>query len=131
MLKSRFALALLCIAVSLYLFSIASGFIPTSDEQAHAPLWVIGLCGVVFLIGGCMILLGRHSRVNDLLAAILCAIFGVVGLWVSLFSSSEGFSGGIPFLSYEQNVTIARWVFGLGSLISFAIAAYAFRRSIR
>lgn len=76
-----------------------------------------------------MILLANHTRANDLLAGVLCLLFAIMGAWVALFSASEGFSGGWFFLSYEQNVALGRWVFGIGSLLNLAIAAYAFRRA--
>lgn len=96
-----------------------------------APMWVVALCGIVFLIAGCMIFLATHSRASDMLAAILCLLFGIVGTWVSLLSPSEGFSGGIPLLSQESNVTLGRWMFGGGAVICFAISAYAFRRAFQ
>lgn len=92
-------------------------------------MWVIGLCGFVFVIGGCMLFLAEHARTNDLLAGVLCMVFAVIGAWVSLFGPSEAFSGGLAFLSHGQNVMLGRWVFGIGALISVSIAIYAFRRA--
>lgn len=94
-------------------------------------MWVIASSGIVFLIAGCMIFLGNHSWGNDLLAGILCLVFGAVGTWVSLFSSSEGIAGGLWFLSADANVVLGRFLFGLGALACFAIAAYAVRRAYR
>ncbi len=96
-----------------------------------APMWVVASSGIVFLIAGCMIFLANHSWANDLLAGILCLLFATIGAWVSLFSASEGFSGGLWFLSKDANASLGRWVFGMGALISFAISAYAFRRAYR
>jgi len=124
-------LALLCVVLGTYPLSIAFGFVRVSDAQVHAPMWVIALIGLVFLIAGCMIFLANHSRANDLLASILCLLFGIIGMWVSLFGSTEGFSGGVPLVSHEANAEIARWVFGCGALICFSISAYAFRRSLK
>jgi hypothetical protein len=78
-----------------------------------------------------MAYLGRRSRANELMAAMLLLLFGAVGAWVSLFSPSEGFSGGIPFVPYESNVTLARVMFGIGALICFALSIWAFRRFVR
>jgi hypothetical protein len=129
--RTRIVLGLLCIALGTFPLAIAFGFIPVDETQVQTPMWVVALSGVVFLIGGCMIFLANHSGVNDLLAAILCLLFGIVGAWVSLFAPADGFSGGVPLLSPEANVTLARWVFGCGALICFAISVYAFRRSIQ
>lgn len=122
-------MGLLCIALGFYPLSIALGLLPVDEVKVMAPMWVIALSGIVFVIAGGMILLGNHSWANDLLAGILCLLFGIMGTWVSLFSSSEGFSGGVPLLSPESNVTLGRWMFGIGALLSFAISAYAFRRA--
>jgi len=128
--RTRLVYGLLLIAVGALPLSIALGLLPVDEADVHAPMWVVAISGIVFLIAGCMIFLGNHSWANDLLAGILCLLFGVIGVWVALFSSSEGFSGGVPLLSNAANVTLARWVFGGGALICFAISAYAFRRAV-
>jgi divalent metal cation (Fe/Co/Zn/Cd) transporter len=125
------AYGLLLIVVGALPLSVAFGVLPVDEADVHAPMWVVAVSGIAILIAGCMIILGNHSWANDLLAGVLCLLFGVIGVWVALFSSSEGFSGGIPLLSNAANVTLARWVFGGGALISFSISAYAFRRAFQ
>jgi len=127
--RARYAWGLVCIALGLYPVSLALGLIPFDEGKVAAPMWVVALSGFVFLIGGLMLLLADYARANNLLAGVLCLVFGVAGAWVSLFGHSDGFSGGFMFLSNEQNVTLGRWVFGLGALMCFATSAYAFRRA--
>jgi len=122
------AIALFCIISGGLLILVALGVISTSPGQRHAPDFIIAISGAVFVIAGCMVLVGRQSRLNDLLAAVLCLLFGATGAWVAIYSPSEGFSGGIPFISNEANVRLARWVFGAGSLVCFAISVWAFKR---
>lgn len=129
--RTRFVLGLICIVLGTLPLLVALGVIPVDEADVYAPIWVVAISGMVFLIGGCMIFLGDHSWANDLLAGVLCLLFGVVGVWVALFACSEGFSGGIPLLSDAVNVTLGRWVFGGGALISFSISAYAFRRAFQ
>ena len=129
--RGRLITGILCVVLGLVPVAIALGVIPVSDAQLHAPMWIVALSGVVFIIAGCMIFLGNHTWANDLLAGVLCLLFGVAGTWVAFFSSSDGFSGGIPLLSQAANVTLGRWVFGLGALLSFSISIYAFRRAIQ
>lgn len=129
--RTRLAYGLLLIVVGALPLSVAFGVLPVDEADVHAPMWVVAVSGIAILIAGCMIILGNHSWANDLLAGVLCLLFGVIGVWVALFSSSEGFSGGIPLLSNAANVTLARWVFGGGALISFSISAYAFRRAFQ
>jgi hypothetical protein len=126
---SRLGWGLVCIAIGCYPISIALGLFPLDQAELTAPLWVVAAAGIVFVIAGFMILLANHSRANDLLAGVLCLLFAIMGAWVALFGSSEGFSGGWFLLSHEQNVALGRWVFGIGALLSFAISAYAFRRA--
>lgn len=127
----RLLQGLLCIVLGLYPLSIALGFLDVGDTRAHAPMWIIALSGTVFLIAGFMILSASQSYVNDLLAAVVCLSFGSVGLWVAFFGPSESFSGGIPFLSRDTSVQIARWVFGCGASICLVISGWAFCRAFR
>lgn len=127
--RARLVYGLGCIAVGCYPVALGLGFFPVAEAGLNAPPWVVMAAGFAFVIAGFMILLADHSRANDLLAGILLLLFGAIGVWVSLFSSSEGFSGGLPFLSQETNVFLGRCLFGLGALISFAVCAYAFRRA--
>jgi len=126
--RSHLAIALFCVVSGGLLILVALGVISTSPGQRHAPDFVIAIAGAAFVIAGCMVLVGRQSRFNDLLAAILCLLFGATGAWVAIYSPSEGFSGGIPLISNEANVRLARWVFGVGSLVCFAISVWAFKR---
>lgn len=125
---SHLAIVLFCIIAGGLLILVALGIIATSSGQRHAPDFIIALSGLAFIIAGCMIFVGRQSRFNDLLAAVLCLLFGATGAWVAVYGPSEGFSGGIPLVSNEANVRLARWVFGLGSLACFAISGWAFKR---
>lgn len=129
--RARLIWGLVCIAMGCFPISVALGLVPTDEADVMAPMWVVALVGFVLLIAGLMILLANYSRANDFLAGVLCLAFGAIGTWASLFSSSDGFSGGLFFLSYEQNVILGRWFFGFGALICFAISAYAFRRAAR
>ena len=126
--RSNLVVALLCIALGVFLVLVAGGLIEDDPTKRHAPDLIIALCGSVFVIAGIMILVGRKSRFNDLLAAILCMTFGIIGAWVAIYGASEGFSGGLPLISDAANTRLARGVFGLGSLLCFAISGWAFKR---
>lgn len=124
-------MSITCIALGIFLLLVASGFVPELKPQANdAPAPIIGLSGLVFVIAGFMVFLGTQAKTNDLLAAILCLIFGVIGAWVSIGGSDQGFSGGLPFLPSEVNNKLARGAFGLGSLVCFMITIWALRRFI-
>ncbi len=127
--RARIVYGIGCLALGCYPIAMALGYIPIDQAELAAPRWVIAGAGLAFVIAGFMILLANHSRANDLLAGVLLLLFCVMGTWVSLVSSDEGISGGLPFLPRELNVLVGRWVFGLGALISFALCIYAFRRA--
>ena len=129
--RSNLVVALLCIALGSFLVLVACGLIGSDSNHRHAPDLIIALSGAVFVFAGIMILVGRQSRFNDLLAAILCMTFGVIGAWIAIYGASEGFSGGLPLLSDEANTMLARGVFGLGALLCFAISGWAFTRFYR
>ena len=107
--------------------ALATELLPADAAMLRAPMWVIFLCGVVFVLGGAMLLVDRNSRLNALCASLLLLVMGVIGAWVALLGPAAGFSGGIAFLPHAYNVTLARWVFGLGALVSFMMLAYALR----
>jgi hypothetical protein len=105
----------------------ASGVIPVHIAN-NTPIWVIGLVGVMFVIAGIMIFLRNYSRALDLFAAIILAAFTLIAGWITFHASSEGFSGGIPFLPSDMNVSVARFMFGLGALLCSGGFLYALKR---
>lgn len=108
--------------------AIACNFVPYNPDDVHAPMWVVFLCGLAFVVSGLMILFGHHPKVNEFLAAILLLSMGSIAAWIAIFAPSVGFSGGIPFLPDVLNVSLARWGFGVGALVLFIWAAYTIRR---
>ncbi len=118
----------LCIALGLFPLGIAFDLVPVDPNSVHAPPWVLALCGLVFISGGGLILLHRHRLLQHVFAGTITGSFGLVGLWVALFAPADGFSGGFFFVSDETNVTIARWIFGIGAVLALAIFANAMFR---
>ena len=121
------ALALVAIACGGYALLAASGVLPVQTAN-NTPVWVVGLVGVMFVIAGVMIFLRNYSRALDLFAAIILASFTLIAGWITFHASSEGFSGGIPFLPDDMNVSFARVMFGLGALLCFGGFLYALKR---
>jgi hypothetical protein len=121
------ALALVAIACGGYALLAATSVLPVQTAN-DTPLWIVGLGGMMFVIAGVMIFLRNYSRALDLFAAITLASFTVVTGWITFHASSEGFSGGIPFLPNDMNVSLARFMFGLGALLCFGGFLYALKR---
>jgi hypothetical protein len=126
--RKNLLFALLFIAVGAFIVAISAGWVPVDDADVNAPLWLLALVGGIFALAGVMVLYGRDSRVNDLLAAILMAAMGIIGGWVAVYSASGDISGGVFFLPRDMNVMLGRILFGSGSLICFGVAAYAVSR---
>lgn len=114
----------LCIFLGLYPIAFALKIFPTDDTTGVAPMWISFLCGLGFVLGGAVVLIKRHSRINTLLATLILLILGATSIGIALFSSAEGFVGGFTALSAAQNVVLARWMFGLGAILSFLMSGY-------
>jgi hypothetical protein len=118
------------ILIGLYPVAMALGIVPSRDESLHAPVWVGVLAGSVFVVAGVTILLGPGSRLTGLLAAALCLGLAAIGAWVSLFASSGGMSGGIPFAPRGVNVALGRVMFGGGAVFALLLAGLAARQAL-
>ena len=128
--RSDIALAFIAIACGAFALLAASGVLPMQTAN-DTPMWVVGMIGVMFVIAGIMIFLRNHSRALDFFAAIILASFTLICGWITFFASPEGFSGGIPFLPRDMNVSFARIMFGLGTLMCFGWFLYAVKSFLR
>jgi len=108
--KQTVLLGWLFILTGLPFILISLGLLPVDETTIHAPKWVIGLCGFIFSLSGVMAL-----------------SFGLIGGWVALLGDASGFSGELGILSNDQNITLARLVFGSGAVLCFAVAGYAIK----
>ena len=129
--KKNTLFAILFFVIGVLVAAMAIGLIPVDEADVKSPMWVFYLVSMVFMIAGVMIIIGRKNRYNDLLAALLITAMGAIGGWVAVYSDSSGISGGIFLLPRESNVMLGRIAFGTGSLICFAIAAWALKRFFR
>jgi hypothetical protein len=121
------ALALVAIACGGLALLVASGVLPVQTAN-DTPMWIIGLIGAMFVTAGAMIFLRNYSRLLDMFAALILASFTLVTGWIAFYGSAKGFSGGIPFLPHDMNVSLARIMFGLGAILCFSGFLYALKR---
>ena len=122
-------------AFGLYFLLIGLGVLPVpgGPRNLHAPLWVVALAGLVFLLGGVAVLINHVAGANQsgelpldaprwtqvaryLIGVILFASFALIGSFVAIGGDARQFSGGVPLLG-SLNVSIARIMFGFGALI--------------
>lgn len=125
------ALGLITLAMGLFVTGIGLEVVPVDPASVHAPMWVLVLCGAVFVLGGVGMLAHGAPEVQSAAGATIVLLFGVVGGWVALFGDAAQFSGGFAFLSAEANVAMARGVFGLGALVCLAMFVWGTRRMLR
>ncbi|HIG75380.1 MAG TPA: hypothetical protein EYQ24_12645 [Bacteroidetes bacterium] len=125
------ALGLITLATGLFIMGIGLEVVPVDPASVHAPMWVLVLCGAVFVLGGVGVLAHGKPEIQSAAGGTIVLVFGVVGGWVALFGEAAQFGGGFAFLSPEANVAIARGVFGLGALVCLAMFAWGTRRMIR
>ena len=124
-------LGLACVAAGLAVVGVAADVIAVDPSTVHAPRWVLGACGAVFVLGGVAALAPPGSSVGSAAAGTVVLAFGLVGGWVALFGSADGFSGGLPFVPEAVNVAVARGMFGLGSALCLALFVWGVRRLLR
>ena len=91
-------------------------------------MWIIFLCGLGFVMAGTVILVKRSSRINTLLVTLILLILGAIGVWVTLFSHNAWFVGGFTVLNENQNIVLARWMFGIGAILSFIMSGYGIQQ---
>lgn len=141
-------------AGGLYLTLVGLGLLPVpgGPRNLHAPLWIVLLVGLLFLLAGAAMLLqviGRADAggslpadapfwirvVQYLIGVAMFLFFAVLGTWVALGGDARHFSGGVPFLHGTTNVAIARGLFGLGAavvwLATIAFAVSGARKLLR
>ncbi len=126
---NRPLLSIFLIVPGIVISLVAIDVIQVDPEAVHAPNWIIGLLGLLFLGGGLATVVNPRSSLASWSAGTVVISLTIVSAWVALYGPSEQFSGDFPFFSRENNVTIARIVFGLVALLGLAITAAAIRKT--
>ena len=129
--KQQILVTLLCVAAGATICLVAAGVIPVDPASVHAPPWVLFLAGFVFVLAGLAVSLQSRPVLVSILGNLIVAAFAAVGMWVALAGPADQFSGGLPFLSHGANVTIARWVFGSGSVLCVMMLVWGVRHTVQ
>ena len=107
----------------------AFGLGPMSDSATHAPRWVIGVSGLVFL-SSAFILAEISHTLTSLVAGIVTVGMTLICGWIAVFGEDEYFSGGLSLFSDRVEVLIARVLFGLVAGLGAAITINAIRKTL-
>ena len=105
------------------------GLGPMSDSDTHAPRWLIGIAGILFLSCGVMVIEAFH-KLASLTAGLATIGMTVICGWIAIFGEDEHFSGGPSIFSDPTEVLIARVLFGSVALLGAAITINALRKII-
>ena len=103
----------------------------TNHPMAHAgdPKWLAYAGAGIFAVVGLQLLIGAKGRLSFLLGGLVCAALSAMGVCVAF--SKGAVSGGIPFLPSAWNQRFGHVMFGLGGLLTGAMALYFFVRVIK
>lgn len=129
-------------SVGLTIVFVSLGWIPVDPSSVHAPMWVLGLAGLVFMLPG--LLMGYYGVRNGLtrdgttivekpwggpgwfVGAVMISAFGAMGLWVGFGDGPRQFSGGLTGSEGE-----GRFVFGLMGILCTLAAAWVWLRGLK
>ncbi len=106
-----------CIALGASVCMIALNILPYEESKIHAPDWVILVSGAVFIFGGLAMIFQANQLVVSILGNLMVLSFACITAWIALRGPAEQFSGGIPLLSNQLDVKIARVMFGSCSVM--------------
>ena len=129
--RARWGLALFCVALGTYPILLATGVVEPDPGQLHAPPWVVGIAGGVFVLLGFYLPFSGSKVSNNLFGALICLSFAAMGAWAAFDSPPGSIEGGIPFATAAFNQALGRGLFGFGALISLAMGIYALRLAAR
>lgn len=136
--RTTIGLGAIVAAIGFYFVLVGVGVLPPPSE-AKAPMWVVMLAGLCFLLGGLGVLLpaavtGEVKNDGELpagapfwlrvfqylLVLTLFAAFAMIGSFIAFGPGTRSFSVSVPFVSMSGGSEIfGRVAFGLGAIITW------------
>jgi len=114
--------------LALALFLVAAGVVPSGSEGRAAPMMVVAMAGLVLAAGGIALMLSSASRLRLALVAVMLAGFAAIGGWIAFDGTAETISGGVSFLTREENALLGRLTFGMGAVLSVLVLILVLRQ---
>jgi hypothetical protein len=146
-----FFAGLLVLGTGFYIVLLAIGIVP--GREVEAPHWILGLCGMAFVVGGGLVSVGELIKYDDdfnlrdievarafrhVMVVFLMLIFVVIGNWVAFGPGKRPVQAviGLPFfdVSTQTSEWIGRFGFGVGAVMLdsvIVVAIISFVRRLR
>jgi hypothetical protein len=115
------------VLIGLWLTAIASSLIPVPAGTLHAPRWLLGAIGAVFVLGGLLAATTSGGRIATAVAAALLTLLGAAGGWVAA-GGSAAVGASVAAFGAAPAPPAARIACGIGAVLVLAWAAYAWRQ---
>lgn len=118
-----------CLVAGAWIMLTAAGVLPMDETKLHCPKAVFFVVGLMFFAGGLAMLLKHNHYAKLVCVVLILGAFTVVSGWCGLFGDEAQIntSAGIPFLTREQNIRVARVFFTGGSVICFLMLIWTVR----
>ena len=133
---ARAAVAAACFLGGALIVAVAAGIIPTSESAVHAPRWVIGACGFMFVIAGFLVIVpDTMPHMKNFLGAALLSLFAAVPGWIGFGDGPRAFSGSVSFgamtSATHPGEMAGRIAFGFFAVLLAVGAVYCWWRWLR
>ena len=133
---ARAAVAAACFLGGALIVAVAAGIIPTSESDVHAPHWVIGACGFMFVIAGFLVIVpDTMPHMKSFLGAALLSLFAAVPGWIGFGAGPREFGGSMSFGGITSTAhpgeIFGRIAFGFFAVLLAAGAVYSWWRWLR
>lgn len=91
-----------CIILGVIPLLVGLGIIQADQPDKDAPIVIISLPGLIFLISVIMILIDNYLRAHFYCAVLICLCFAVVSGWATITASPENIFGGLHLFLMRQ-----------------------------
>lgn len=132
----RNAVAAICALIGGGIVAVAAGIIPIDESAVHAPRWVVGACGFVFMIAGFLVVVpATMPRMKNFLAGVMLSLFAAIPGWIAFGSGPRVFGGSVSFgamtSATHPGELFGRIAFGFGAVLLGLAAIYVWWRWLR
>ncbi len=131
----------LSVGMGLFVIAISLNLIPVEDQSFNAPRWVGGVAGLIFVLGGVLVIIHQREQQRTLtgpriasevaqflVAGLLITLFALIGNWIAFGPGDRQFSSAVsvPFITIFQsaNEITGRVCFGMFAILLDGLALW-------